>query len=149
LTWFNQPDPRINRRPFTKEEEKRLLAAHRIHGNKWELIARLFPSRTDNAMKNHWHVIMARKQREQSNLCGKRCFQEVFCNSSILNFPYTKRIGYENERFYDNTPSSSLVSWNFTSVSSKPNTEISSKRQRELLRTRNLQTFIEIYVFGF
>ena len=70
------------------------------------------------------HVIKARKQREQSNLCGKRSFKEVFSNSSILNLPYTKGIGYENERFYDNTPSSSssLASWNFASVTTKPNT---------------------------
>ncbi|CAN7079953.1 unnamed protein product [Brassica oleracea var. botrytis] len=29
LRWFNQLDPRINKRAFSPEEEERLLAAHR------------------------------------------------------------------------------------------------------------------------
>ncbi|CAL5393773.1 unnamed protein product [Camellia sinensis] len=38
--WFNQLDPRINKRAFSEEEEERLLAAHRMYGNKWAMITR-------------------------------------------------------------------------------------------------------------
>lgn len=113
-------DPRINRRAFSEEEEERLLAAHSMYGNKWAMIARLFPGRTDNAVKNHWHVIMARKHREQSSVYRRR--KPSFPNLQIPNAcsDHSTVSSNNNNNNVDESAASTCTDLSLTPSSAKP-----------------------------
>ncbi|KAK7266982.1 hypothetical protein RIF29_19644 [Crotalaria pallida] len=105
LRWFNQLDPKINKKAFNEEEEARLISAHNLYGNKWAMISRLFPGRTDNAVKNHWHVMKAREQRKQ------------YRRRNSLNLPWSLSMSPSN----NGAISESSTCTNLSSFSAMPN----------------------------
>ncbi|KAL1215064.1 Transcription factor MYB28 [Cardamine amara subsp. amara] len=61
LRWTNYLKPEIKRGEFSSEEEQIIIMLHASRGNKWSVIARHLPRRTDNEIKNYWNTHLKKR----------------------------------------------------------------------------------------
>ncbi|KAI4371455.1 hypothetical protein MLD38_019688 [Melastoma candidum] len=61
LQWLNYLQPNIKRGNISNAEEDLILRVHKLLGNRWSLIARRLPGRTDNEIKNYWNSHLSKK----------------------------------------------------------------------------------------
>lgn len=65
LRWLNHLNPMVNRNPLDENEEEKLFRLQRIYGNKWAVMTRYFPGRTDNQLKNRFHNLKLKRLNQQ------------------------------------------------------------------------------------
>ncbi|KAM7480611.1 hypothetical protein LguiA_028824 [Lonicera macranthoides] len=65
LRWMNYLRPNIKRGNISDQEEDLILRLHKLLGNRWSLIARRLPGRTDNEIKNYWNSHLRKKMDDQ------------------------------------------------------------------------------------
>ncbi|XP_047952586.1 transcription factor MYB3R-5-like [Salvia hispanica] len=113
--WCNHLKPEIIKAPWTDEEERTLINAHAEYGNKWSILAKLLPGRTENSVKNHWNCSLKKR------LCCNPAFSSVANHPRLYVPPLqanTKRVARDSTEANQTSSSTNLDSGSNIELSS-------------------------------
>jgi len=101
--WNNHLNPEINRGPWSKLDDIKLLQEYKIHGNRWAKINQKIPERTESNIKNRVNsllnkekqMVTSQPQLEPSvdNMIMKLCKQVSYKNDIDFNGSVSPRSG--------------------------------------------------------
>ena len=64
--WHNYLKPDVKNGEWSLDEDNAILYLQKDYGNNWSKLARMFPGRTDNAIKNRFHTLQRKAKQPQS-----------------------------------------------------------------------------------
>ena len=103
--WFNHLCPTVNKTSWSKEEEIILYLMHKKYGNKWSLLCKFLPGRTDNTIKNHWNSTMKKKidiiSQEYNLICFGKNEKEIESIENDILQKCEEVVKDDNKVFYE------------------------------------------------
>eukprot|EP00966_Prymnesium_polylepis_P011372 261957-Prymnesium_polylepis.1 len=66
--WHNHLSPDVRKTKWSAEEDRAIVEAVQLYGTRWSEIVKMFPGRTDNAIKNRWNSMLRKEDRRLKRL---------------------------------------------------------------------------------
>lgn len=77
--WRDYLQPGLSSKPWTRDEQKRLLELQASVGNQWAVLAKMMPGRSPNAIKNRFHATKRKLERYNRKVGGGATAADVIC----------------------------------------------------------------------
>lgn len=103
--WHNHLTPTVNKGAWTEEEDRIIIAMQEKIGNQWAKITKLLPGRSDNAVKNRYHMAMRARHREAKDQMVDAIIDEAKLRQYNIDQDCDQDCGHSS---FSNCPISSL-----------------------------------------